>query len=188
VDASGQEGRDPLDDYHQINEELRLYRPELADRPQVVALNKIDLPEAREHLTRLHDALGVAPSRIFPISAVTGEGVRALLEYVAALLRELPNSLSAVPHSDEVLTWPVPARDPDAFTIDREEDSFRVRGERIEKLVSMLNFAQEESLDRLQRVLDRSGISEALRKAGIQAGDTVRIEKAELEWSEERSR
>src|ERR671933_850419 len=189
VDAAGVEGRDPLDDYHQINEELRLYRPELVDRPQVVALNKQDLPEAREQVPRLMRELGLRKDHIFPISAATGEGVGALLQEVAALLREHPNPLAAQPRSvPELMTWPVPPRDPNAFTIAKEGNAYRVRGERIEKLVSMLNFAQEESLDRLQRVLDRSGISQALRDAGVREGDPVRIEKAELVWSEELGR
>ncbi len=189
VDAAGTEGRDPLDDYNKINEELRLYRPELAERPQVIALNKQDLLEAREQLARLRRKLPVDKDLILAISAATGEGVPPLLQRVAALLRELPNPLAGLPRTTEVLEWPLPPRDPNAFTITRDEDdTLRVRGERIEKLVSMLNFAQEESLDRLQRVLDRSGISDGLRKAGVEEGDIVRIEKAELEWSEDRRR
>jgi GTP-binding protein len=188
VDAAGVDFRDPLEDFRQINEELRLYQPELANRPQVVALNKHDLPEAREQIPRLRRELGVDKGLIFPISAATGEGVPPLLQKVAELLREAPNPVAEQPRSTEELRWPVPARDPNAFTISREGEAYRVRGEKIEQLVSMLNFAQEESLDRLQRVLDRSGISEALRRAGVREGDPVRIEKAELEWSEELGR
>ncbi len=188
VDAAGTEGRDPLDDYRQINEELRLYQPQLAERPQLVALNKMDLIEARDNLPRLQRALPVDKSDIFPISAATGEGIQLLLRRTAELLRELPNPLAELPPSDEVLTWPEPEVDPNAFTITREDGRYRVRGKKIERLVSMLNFAQPESLDRLQRVLEASGISQALRDAGIQEGDTVLIEKAELEWSEEPGR
>lgn len=188
VDAAGTEGRDPLDDYAKINDELRLYRPELAERPQIIALNKQDLPEAREQLRRLRRELPVDKDQILAISAATGEGVAPLLQRVAAVLREFPNPLAQVPRSNEVLTWPLPPRDPNAFVIEREGDAYRVRGEKIEKLVSMLNFAQEESLDRLQRVLDRTGISDALRNAGVEEGDSVRIEKAELVWSEDLGR
>jgi GTP-binding protein len=188
VDAAGTEGRDPLDDYHKINEELRLYRPELAERPQVVALNKQDLPEARQHASRLRRKLALEREDLFPVSAATGAGIPALLQRVAALLRELPTAIPQRSTSDEVLTWPIPAVDPNAFTISKEGDTYRVRGQKIEQLVSMLNFAQDESLDRLQRVLERSGISRGLRDAGVQEGDTVRIEKAELVWSEELSR
>lgn len=185
LDAAGTEGRDPYDDFQQINEELRLYQPQLADRPQIVALNKIDLPEARDNLDRLRRQLPVSKDDIFAISAVTGEGTAALLQRVAERLRELPNPLAEAPRSDEVLRWPVPDSDPNAFTITPVEGGFRVRGQKIEKLVSMLNFAQPEALDRLQRNLEASGISQALRDAGIEEGDTVFIEKAELDWNEE---
>ena len=188
VDAAGTEGRDPVADFAQINTELRLYQPALLDRPQIVALNKMDLPEAREQLGRLRRELGVDREMIFAISAATGEGVPALVQRVAALLRDDPSPLTHLPRTDEVLTWPVPERDPNAFTIAREGNGYRVRGQKIEQLVSMLNFAQPESLDRLQRVLERSGIAEALRKAGVEEGDTVFIEKAELVWSEELGR
>ena len=193
LDAAGVDGRDPLHDFEQINEELRLYQPELAERPQVVALNKQDLPEARTNLARLKRKLPVDKQMIFAISAATGEGVPPLLQHVAALLREMPDpireaQLNAAGQPGEVLTWPIRAADPNAFTITPEDGGFRVRGQKIEQLVSMLNFAQEESLDRLQRVLDRSGISQALRDAGIEEGDRVFIEKSELEWSEELGR
>jgi GTP-binding protein len=187
VDASGFEGRDPLDDWNQINEELRLYQPELAQRPQLVALNKMDLPEARQNLERLKQAINVNNNDIFAISAATGEGTQPLVQRVAALLREMPSPYADVPHSNEVLTWPEPEVDPNAFTISREGNAYRVHGKKIEQLVSMLNFAQPESLDRLQRVLEASGITQALLDAGVQEGDTVRVEKAELEWSDELS-
>jgi GTPase len=185
IDAAGTEGRDPMDDFAQINEELRLYQPELAERPQIVALNKLDLPEGVENYERLRNLLPVAKERIFGISAVTGEGVQPMLRYVAELLRDMPNPLAKLPRSTEVLTWPVPEVDPEAFTISRENGGYRVRGQKIERLVSMLNFAQPESIDRLQRVLEASGISQALRDHGVREGDSVFIEKAELEWSEE---
>lgn len=193
VDCAGVDGRDPLTDYEQINEELRLYQPDLAERPQVVVLNKQDLPEARENLTRLKRKLPVDKNMLFTISAATGEGIPPLLQRVAEILREIPDplreaQLEAAGKPTEVLAWPVPQRNPNAFTIIPENGGFRVRGQKIEQIVSMLNFAQEEALDRLQRVLERSGISQALREAGIEEGDRVFIEKAEMEWSEELGR
>ena len=185
VDAAGTEGRLPLDDFRQINEELRLYQPQLAERPQIVALNKQDLPDAQAILSDLRAELPVAKDMIFAISAATSEGIQPLLRRVAEILREMPNPLAGVARTDEVLHWPLPAVDPNAFTIVPEGAGYRVRGQKIEKLVSMLNFAQPESIDRLQRNLEAAGIAEALREAGIEEGDTVYIEKAELEWSEE---
>ena len=185
LDTAGTEGRDPLDDWRQIEEELRLYQPRLAERRRIAALNKIDLPEGRDNAERIKHELGLPEADVFAISAATGEGVPELLRHIAELLREMPNPLAELPPSTELLHWPMEEVDPNAFKVVPEEGGYRVRGKRIEQLVSMLNFAQPESLDRLQRVLDASGISRALRAAGVEEGDTVYIEKAELEWTEE---
>lgn len=188
VDAAGVDGRDPLEDFEQINAELRLYQPELAARPQLVALNKIDLPEARANLDRLRRELSVAPEDLFPIAAATREGVDELMRRAAAILREMPAPVrEAVDPDEPALTWPLPAVDENEFSVEAEPDgAYRVRGVKIERLVAMTNFAQEEAVDRVQRVLDASGISEALIQAGVQNGDTVRIGRAELEWDDTR--
>jgi GTP-binding protein len=179
--------RDPLDDFHQINEELRLYRPELAERPQVVALNKIDLPEARENLPRLRSELPVAAADLFPIAAATREGVDALMRRVAELLRELPAPASEPVEPEEpALTWPLPVVDENAFAVEREGRGWRVRGVKIERLVKMTNFNQPEAVDRVQRVLDAMGVSQSLLNAGLQEGDIVAIGETELEWDSQR--
>lgn len=184
VDAAGVDGRDPLDDFHQINAELRLYRPELADRPQVVALNKIDLPEAQADLDRLRRELPVAATDIFTISAATHSGLEPMLRRVAELVRAQPTPVREAVEADEPpLTWPLPIVDENVFQIVQEAGVWRVRGVKIERLVAMTNFAQAEAVDRVQRVLEASGISAALVKAGVQDGDMVRIGKADLEWN-----
>jgi GTP-binding protein len=183
VDAAGVDGRDPVADYEQINTELRLYQPELAERPQIVALNKADLPEARENIERLRAAIELPQDRVFTIAAATSEGIEALMRRVAIYLNELPKPERTV--SNEVFTWPVPEVDFNVFSIEPEGDGWRVRGRKIERLISMTNFAQPDSLRRIERVLEASGISRALREAGVQEGDTVYIEKAELIWSDE---
>jgi GTP-binding protein len=183
VDAAGIDGRDPLADYEQINQELRLYQPGLADRPQIVALNKAELPSARERLPQLRKALGLPAADVFAISAATREGVDALMAHVAAQLAELPGP-SRAPR-EETLTWPVPIVDDRVFSVEPEGQGWRVRGRKIERLISMTNFAQPEALRRIERVLQASGISDALRAAGVQEGDPVFIEKAELVWSDE---
>ncbi|MFL5802601.1 MAG: GTPase ObgE [Roseiflexaceae bacterium] len=183
VDAAGVDGRDPLDDYHQINAELRLYQPVLAERPQVVALNKADLPEARANIARLRDQLDLPQAQIFTIAAATREGVDALMQHVAAQLAELPSPERAT--HEETVTWPLPVVDERVFTVEPQGIGWRVRGRKIERLISMTNFAQPEALRRIERVLNASGISDALRSAGVQEGDPVYIEKAELLWSDE---
>jgi GTP-binding protein len=183
VDAAGVDGRDPLDDYRQINEELRRYQPELARRPQIVALNKADLPEAQANLDRLRAEIKLPPDDVFAISGATRAGVDALVQRVAARLLELPGPDRAP--REELLTWPVPEVDERLFSIEPEGDGWRVRGKKIERLISMTNFAQSESLMRIQRVLQASGINDALIEAGVQEGDTVYIEKAALIWSDQ---
>lgn len=185
VDAAGVDWRDPLDDFHQINAELQQYHPELAQRPQVVALNKLDLPMARENLPRLLEELPVPRSEIFPIAAATQEGVSELVAHVAAMLHAMPAPTREPVEADAPpLAWPVPEVDPDLFTIEREGNEWRVRGVKIERLVQMTNFDQLEALDRVQRVLSSSGISAALQEAGVQEGDIVAIAEARLTWSE----
>ncbi|PDW02092.1 GTPase ObgE [Candidatus Viridilinea mediisalina] len=183
VDAAGVDFRDPVADFRQINEELRLYQPELAERPQVVALNKIDLPEARANLERLRSELGLTKANCFAIAAATREGVDDLLRRVAELLREQPAPmLDPVDPKEAPITWPIPVLDENSFTVEREENAWRVRGIKIERLLTMTNFNQHEAVDRLQRVLDAAGISQALLNAGLQEGDLVRIGNTELEW------
>lgn len=185
IDAAGVDGRDPLEDFHQINAELRQYQPALAARPQLVVLNKLDLPSAQDNLERLRRELPVPPEDIFAIAAATHAGVTSLLERVARHLRDMPGPVRDPVDPDEPpLTWPVPEVDPNLFTIEREAAGWRVRGRKIEQLIAMTNFAQPEALDRIQRVLRASGISAALLEAGIQEGDTVAIRDAELIWSD----
>ena len=183
VDAAGVDGRDPLDDVRQINEELRLYQPELAERPQVIALNKGDLPEAAERLDALRAALDADPADIVAISAATRDGVDALLARVALRLGDLPAPLGPV--EETTLVWPVPEVDERRFTVEPERRGYRVRGKKIERLIAMTNFAQSDSIMRIQRVLEASGISDALIRAGVQEGDSVYIEKSALVWTDE---
>jgi GTP-binding protein len=169
--------------YHLINRELALYHPELAERPQIIVLNKLDVPAARAHSEALRQAIGHDAQAIFMISAATGEGVAALTRHLAAQLTTRP-----VPQADPgaPIEWPIERGDERAFTVAAiDVGRWRVQGRRIERLISMTNFAQPESLYRIQRVLEASGISEALRRAGVCEGDTVAIEKAELVWSDE---
>src|SRR6266498_4947233 len=183
VDAAGVDGRDPLDDYHTINQELRQYQPELARRAQIVALNKADLPEAQANLERLRAEITLPPSEVFVISAATRAGVDTLMQHVAVRLLEIPGPSRET--RDEQLTWPVPEVDERLFSVEPDGDGWRVRGKKIERLISMTNFAQSESLMRIQRVLAASGISNALVAAGVQEGDTVYIEKAALTWADQ---
>ncbi|HEY1014392.1 MAG TPA: GTPase ObgE [Herpetosiphonaceae bacterium] len=191
IDAAGTEGRDPFEDFKTINAELESYSAELAGRPQLIALNKHDLPDAQAYDDLLRPQLveaGVDDGDIFTISAAANQGVAPLLNRLAEMLRAMGSSFADLPSSEETLGFQFQEVNPNAFWLEEEEDGvMRVHGVKIERLVSMTNFAQHEALDRLQRVLAAMGISEALQAAGVEHGDTVRIEKAELVWTDESS-
>lgn len=181
LDVSGMEGRDPLEDYRKINIELAAYNERLAGRPQIVAANKMDLPDARTHYPTIAAALQAEGREVFPISAATGEGVKQLIQRAAELLATLPK--------EDVISVPpvtAPADEQTESFIIRRDDSgaFIVEGKGIEKLVAMTRFSDEESLRRFQNILRRNGIEAALRARGIKEGDTVRIREMEFDFSE----
>jgi GTP-binding protein len=176
--------RDPESDFEVINEELRLFNPTLASRPQVVALNKIDVTEVRDGSQRVLAKLRARGAEDpLAISAATGEGVIVLLRRVAALLRELPP-----PEPQQAVVAPatlLPESDM-AFTIDREPSGeWRVRGKRIERIVVMTKWEYYDAVMRFQRILEALGITAALRERGVQEGDIVLIGDRQLEWSED---
>jgi GTP-binding protein len=169
---------DPLADFAAINRELELFSPDLAQKPQIVALNKMDLPEAQEKWPRVARALKRQGYDALAISAATGEGVQALLRQVAATLRELPAEPTPAP--EQKVFRPKP--DEDAFEIVREGGYWRVKGIKVERAAAMTNWDLDEAVLRFQRLLDGMGITEALREAGVGPGDTVVIGDAVLEW------
>ncbi|MDE3090927.1 MAG: Obg family GTPase CgtA, partial [Chloroflexota bacterium] len=172
---------DPLAAFETINRELAEYDPRLAVKPQIVALNKIDLPDAQARWTQVQKAMSKRGVDAYAISAATGQGVRELLRAVAAQLDEIPRER---PVTEEELPVIRPAEDEEAFEIKREGQAFRVRGKKVERVVVMTNFDQEEAILRLHRVFKAMGITAALEQAGVSEGDKVRIGEVELEWRE----
>lgn len=179
LDVSGSEGRDPLQDFEIVNRELALYDPNLAARPMVIAANKMDLPGARENLARLQEALG-DKYEIFPLSALTGEGLSPFVYRLGELLEQLPTQTTPSFSPQRVTR----VKEESPFSIFREEGVFVVRGKEVERLVAMTDLDNEEAVQRLQRILNRLGLEEALREAGIREGDTVRIGKFEFVFVE----
>lgn len=176
---------DPVGDFDAINQELALFNPALAEKPQLVVYNKIDLPHARERWPEVKAALrarGVEDP--MAISAVTGEGVPEMLRRVVQMLDTAPEPAQVQPAPARV--WRL-EEDEDAFTVERDEETgtWVVRGKRIERVARMTNWDYYDAIMRFQRILDRMGITEALEKAGVQEGDTVRIGDVELVWSNE---
>ncbi len=184
VDMAAVDHRDPWEDYQQINAELVQYRPELAQRPQVIALNKADLPDSEVFLEAYLKRFKAEGRPVFVISAGARTGLEPLVKAVVHLLSEQPRVIDNVPR-EEVLQWPIDEINEHQFTVEATGNGFRIRGRRIERLVSMTNFAQSESLARLQRVFEASGISAELIRHGIEIGQTVYIEKAALTWTED---
>ena len=181
LDVSGMEGRDPMEDYRKINKELAAYNERLSSRPQIIAANKMDLPDARSNYPAIESALKAEGREVFPVSAATGEGLQPLVQRIAEMLATLPKE-------DMTVAQVIPAiaaDDSPDFTIRRDDSgAFIVEGKNIERLVAMTRFHDEESLRRFQNILRRNGIDEALRNRGIKDGDTVRIREMEFEFSE----
>ena len=172
---------DPLGDFEVINQEMTLFNPTLAESPQLIVLNKLDLPQARAIWPRLQEKLAEAGSPILAISAVTGENVQQLLYQVKSLLDTLPEP-AATEEIDELPTLS-PAEDEHAFNITRpEHDLWLVEGIAIERAAQMTNWDYYESGLRFQRILAAMGITASLRQQGVQEGDRVRIATVELVW------
>jgi GTP-binding protein len=172
--------RDPEWDHGVIREELRLHDPALLEKPLVVAFNKVDLPAARDAWPAFAAARRAEGLACLATSAERGDGLAELKRLLADLLPDAAG-LAAEPEPTGVVVHRLDAAG-DGFTLEREEDAFRIRGRRIERIAVQTNFEVEESADRFQRDLARLGIDEALRRAGVQPGDTVRIGRVEFEW------
>jgi GTP-binding protein len=177
VDGSA---RDPRWDHDVIRDELEAHDPALLAKPMLVVFNKMDLAEAREAWPAFEGALHGLDVPVLAISADTGEGLDELRTAIGDLLPDA-DELAEPPDPAGVVIHRLEASD-DRFEIEREDDAFRVRGRRIERLTTQTNFEVEESAERFQRELARHGVDTALRKAGIRPGDTVRIAEVELEW------
>lgn len=174
---------EPLTDFEMINNELALYNAELAAKPQLVVLNKIDLPDVRAREDDIRKAITKAGYSFMSISAVTNEGVKALLYEVKRMVDAAPRVLTTAAAGEPVVIRP--PIEQAAFTIKRESsNTWRVHGKEIERIATMTYFEFDDSLLRFQTVLQRTGITAALTEAGVKVGDTVFIGDQELEWGE----
>jgi GTP-binding protein len=172
---------DPLADFAQINAELALFDPSLARKPQVVALNKIDQPEVQARFKELKTNFKKQKIELWPISALGRSGTRELLLKAVSRLSEAP------PLEAAEVSMPVyrPAEDPRAFTITRTDDGgWRIESAGILRAADMTPWDQPGAVRRFQKLMERLGVDEALRKAGAREGDTVYIGEYELEYQE----
>ena len=172
---------DPLLDYAQINSELALFDPDLGNKPQIVAFNKIDLPDVidrwPEVKERLIDKGANKFSEPIAISAIAKTNLRELLYNAARISAETSKPLEF----DQLPVYRVEI-DPQEFTIEKYADGWRVKGEAIERAAAMTYWEYDQSVRRFQRILQSLGVEDELREAGAREGDTVIIGKYELEW------
>ncbi len=183
VDASGVEGRDPVEDYHRINAELKKYSEKIARRPQILVANKMDLPGAGENYARLEKLAAAEGIAIFPVSAATREGLAAL---IAETAKALDRYVEEPEKTDGIKVYDADKdEDPERITITRNDrGDFIVSGKALEKLVAMTNFGNDEALRRFQYIWRMKGIDSRLKKRGIKEGDTVHIGAMEFEFRE----
>ncbi|WP_103108277.1 GTPase ObgE [Brevibacillus reuszeri] len=183
IDMAGVDGRDPYEDYLQINRELVLYNLKLEDRPQIVVANKMDLPEAAENLQRFKEKL--PDVQVYEISSATRQGVQELMYAIGDLLATIPEktTVEEVVEVEERVVFRA-EKEPDGFEITKDNEVFVVSGEKIEKLVRMTNLNSYDSAQRFARQMRGMGVDEALRKHGAKDGDTVRIGKLEFDFVE----
>lgn len=172
--------RDPLGNYDAINHELAAFSEALAGKPQIVVVNKMDLPDASEMWPLIEQGLAERGVQARRISGATGEGVQALLGALAERLSEIPIESSTEAELQEIAAEP--ERDERAFTVGISPSGWHVHGVAIERAAHMTNWDQEESLARFQRILEAMGVTMALREAGVSEGDTVFIGDVELQW------
>ena len=187
LDASGGlEGRDPLQDFETVNAELNAYEEDLLAKPMLVALNKTDIPEARQRLESLTTELQIRGFTVFSISAVTGEGVPELLRAVAAVLREVQQQEAVTEKPQDRRRYTLENVDERAWSADRlSRHHFVVTGIGIERFTRMTDFSRDEAVERFQRLLESSGISIELGRLGIESGDVVHIADIELVWGDQ---
>lgn len=179
VDVAGIEGRDPIKDFEVINEELKQYNPVLASRPQVVAANKTDIPEAQDNLKRFTEEIEARGYKVFAVSAATNKGLRELMFYVSGQLKELPDTILTSQEEEEVV---YKAEEEKPFEIRKENGVYVVEGNWVRKLVNSTNVTDYESMQYFQRAIRKKGIIDALEAMGINEGDTVRMYDFESEY------
>ncbi len=183
LDISGIEGRNPLDDFKIINRELSNYSERLSNRSQIVALNKIDLPQAQANLPDIKKTLKKEGYEVFPISAVTRKGVKELIYRTSNLLEELPEE-EILPGEEEVVIKPDFDKQKDIEIKKLDADKYEITGRLVEENVQKTDFSNEEAVRRMLRVLQHHGLNQLMEKAGVREGDTVKIGLMEFDYLE----
>ena len=181
IDVSGIEGRNPVEDFKTINEELKKYSEKLSKRKQIIVANKVDSMQDENLYKDLEKLAKKENIEIYKISAATGEGVKELMIKVSQELKELPKEdLIEIQKEEKLYTL----EEKEDIIVKKEDGKFIVSGARVERLMRTLNLADNESLHYFHRKLNEMGINQKLREIGIQDGDYVEISDYELEWED----
>ncbi len=181
IDVSGQEGRNPVEDYKTINEELKKYSEKLATRKQIIVATKVDTIQDDSGFKELEKLAKKENLKIFKISSVTGEGVEELLDYTSKMLKELPKE--ELIEQEERIVYTLEEKDQE-WEAKREGNEFYVTGRAVDRLMGRINIEDNESMYYFHKCLKNMGIDAKLKELGICDGDTVYISDWELEWEE----
>ena len=185
IDVSGSEGRDPVDDYNKINNELKEYSKKLAGRTQIIIASKADLlTDNNENYKRLEEVAKKNKQKIFKISSSTGEGIDELMKYISSTLKILPKeSLIDEDNSEKEKLYTLD-NSKNEFKVEKQGKVFVVTGEAVDRIIRRVNITDYESLYYLHKKLDEIGLNKELKKAGVKDGDTVKIGNYEMEWED----
>jgi GTP-binding protein len=181
VDVAGTEGRNPVDDFIKINNELLKYSEKLSKKFQIVAANKIDVLQNEENYIKLEDEVKKRGFEIYKISAVTGEGLKELFNRISVILKEIPKQ--EIEKIDKTVYYTL-EDDNDSWAVRKEGNIFIIEGKEIELVMRRVNFSDSESLAYFHNTLKKMGIDKELRNKGIKEGDIVRIFDWEFEYEE----
>lgn len=191
VDMSGSEGRDPFEDWVLINDELKQYNANLIDRPQIVAANKMDMPESEANLISFRERIAeIRPDlEIMPISSLTRQGVQELLYRAVDILDSIPVApvVEEVAESTERKVYKLEAEEDNSFTITRDNEAFVVNSPRIERMLKRMQLSTHDAILKLARTLRHMGVDAELRKRGAVEGTIVKIGEFEFEFVENSS-
>ncbi len=181
IDVSGTEGRNPIEDFKTINEELKKYSEKLSTRKQIVVATKIDVIQDEEPLKELEKLAKNEKLELYKISAVTGQGVQELIDHVSEVLKTLPKE--DLFQEEEKMVYTLEDKKDD-WTIRKEGDDFIIEGRAVERLMGRVNIEDNESMYYLQKSLKELGIDDKLKEMGVCEGDSVVVAGWELEWSD----
>ncbi|KGX89006.1 GTPase ObgE [Pontibacillus litoralis] len=181
VDMASMEGRDPSEDYETIKAELAQYDERLVKRPKIIVATKMDMPEAAQNLQAFKENL-TEDIPVYPISAITREGLNDVLFAIADILETIPKQEDNIEEKDERVIYKF-QKEEQPFEISRDPDgAFVLSGSQIESLFKMTDFTRDETINRFARQLRGMGVDEALRERGARDGDTIRLLGYEFEF------